>query len=266
MSATQSEQIKELATALAAAQAEVEAAKKESTNPHFKNKYADLASVWLACRGPLTSHGLAVTQWPSTTERGVAVTTVLTHSSGQWMRDTLELPLAQNATAQQVGSAITYARRYMLAAVAGVAPDDDDGEAASKAAPKETQRKTTKPAAKEAVNGKPQPNRERSEANVQCRKIYAAYVIAASKAKQPMRELAGFLADALGKPEEDVVANEAAWNKIPDRYWDKAAIEITALTASLPRETKEREPGEDDETMPDDWSDQDLGSFVEGGA
>lgn len=130
----QSEQIGELAAALAKAQAVMQGASKDATNPHFKSKYADLASIWDACRKPLSDNGLAVVQLPVESEVGsVGLTTTLLHSSGQWIQSTVSAPLQQN-TAQAVGSAITYLRRYSLAAVAGVAPDDDDGSAASQPA------------------------------------------------------------------------------------------------------------------------------------
>lgn len=126
-----SENIADLATALAKAQAVVEGAKKDSNNPHFKSKYADLASVWSACREALTDNGLSVIQSPGLCHDGkMEMTTMLMHSSGQWVRDTLSIPL-QKIDAQGYGSATTYARRYALAAVVGVSPDDDDGNAAS---------------------------------------------------------------------------------------------------------------------------------------
>lgn len=131
---TRSDEIADLAAAMAKAQAEILGAAKSSENPHFRSRYADLASVWDACRGPLSKHGLAVIQWPRLAHLGgeawaLELETVLTHQSGQWMADTLAVVLAR-LDAQSIGSAITYARRFSLGAVAGVAPEDDDGEAA----------------------------------------------------------------------------------------------------------------------------------------
>jgi len=130
-----SESISELAAAMARAQGAIEGAKKDRENPHFRSKYADLASIWDACRAALAANGLSVVQFPQpiTISDGYAVVeveTTLLHASGQWMAGTLSLPVSK-ADAQGVGSAITYARRYALAAVVGVAPDDDDGNAAS---------------------------------------------------------------------------------------------------------------------------------------
>jgi len=129
---TQSEQIGELAKALAAAQGEMDPAARSSANPFFKSKYADLAAVWDACREPLAKHDLAVIQ---TTEAGdpqvVTVVTTLAHSSGQWIRGALSVKPVKGDP-QSLGSALTYARRYALAAICGVAPEgeDDDAEAA----------------------------------------------------------------------------------------------------------------------------------------
>lgn len=126
-----SESITELAVALAKAQAMIEGAEKGKTNPAFKSKYADLSSVWNACREALTTNGLSVVQAPGAMiENRMTLTTVLLHSSGQWMRETLSIPLTK-ADAQGYGSATTYARRYALAAFVGVSPEDDDGNAAS---------------------------------------------------------------------------------------------------------------------------------------
>lgn len=125
---TMSEQINEIATALAKAQGEMGGAVKDSANPFFKSKYADLASVWDACREPLSKHGLAVLQSPQTDGARVLVETLLTHTSGQWIRDTLAAT-AKDDSPQAVGSVITYLRRYALQSFAGVAPEDDDAEA-----------------------------------------------------------------------------------------------------------------------------------------
>lgn len=129
-----SEQINELAAALAKAQASLKGAVKDSQNPHLRSKYADLASVWDACREALSKNNLSVTQMPHSVhdEDGrvhLYVGTYLLHSSGQWMGETCEIPLVKQ-DAQGVGSAITYGRRYGLAAIVGIAPSDDDGEAA----------------------------------------------------------------------------------------------------------------------------------------
>lgn len=126
----QSENINELATALSKAQGEITGALKDSSNPFFKSKYADLAACWDACRTQLSKNGLAVIQTTEPSETGVTVVTLLTHSSGQWIRGRLHMT-PKDASPQGIGSAITYARRYALAGIVGLAQVDDDGNAAS---------------------------------------------------------------------------------------------------------------------------------------
>jgi hypothetical protein len=129
MSIETSQSIGALAGALAKAQAEVEGAAKDRVNPHFKSSYATLASVWEACRVALSKNGIAVVQSPVADNAAVTVTTLLAHSSGEWMRSALTAS-ARDATPQSIGSAVTYLRRYGLASMVGVAPEDDDGEQA----------------------------------------------------------------------------------------------------------------------------------------
>jgi len=125
-----SENINELAAALSKAQGEIEGAVRGNTNPAFRSKYADLSSVWQAIREPFAKHGLCVVQGLETTESGVSCTTKLIHSSGQWIESTLIIPVDKH-NAHGHGSAATYARRFSLSAMAGIAPVDDDGNAAS---------------------------------------------------------------------------------------------------------------------------------------
>lgn len=124
--------MKELFTALSNAQAKIENAKKASTNPHFKSKYADLAAVWDAGREVFTAEGLAVIQLPCEAPAGqVGLLTVITHKSGQELREKFYMPVAQANNPQAVGSALTYAKRYALLGAFGIAPEDDDGNAAT---------------------------------------------------------------------------------------------------------------------------------------
>lgn len=125
-----SETIGKLSEALAKAQAILEGASMDRKNPHFNSKYADLASVWDACRKPLADNGLAVVQIPQSEGTKLTVTTILSHASGEWIKGSLTMEAAKN-TPQAIGSCITYARRYALAAFVGVAPEDDDGNEAS---------------------------------------------------------------------------------------------------------------------------------------
>ena len=124
-----SDSIAEIATALSKAQGTMTGAPKDSANPFYKSRYADLESVWSACRKALSDNGLAVVQTVGWKEQRAVVTTMLTHSSGEWIRDTLSLQ-PKDDSPQGIGSCITYGRRYALAAIVGVYQTDDDAEAA----------------------------------------------------------------------------------------------------------------------------------------
>jgi len=121
-----SETIGELSAALAKAQGEMQNAPLNKTNPHFKSKYADLAAIRDAVTPALSKHGLTVTQMTGVDDNGQFVLfTCLSHSSGEWLKGVYPLPLDPSKP-QQMGSAITYARRYTLAAMVGIAADEDD--------------------------------------------------------------------------------------------------------------------------------------------
>ena len=124
-----------IAAALAKAQGCIEGAAKDRVNPAFRSKYADLGAVWDACREHLSANGIAVTQ-PIRHRDGTSyVVTRLTHASGQWMEDDGMPLLLGKQDMQGLGSAITYARRYGLMAMVGIAPEDDDGAEAVKTPP-----------------------------------------------------------------------------------------------------------------------------------
>ena len=132
----QSERIGSLAAALAKAQGSLNAALKDSKNPHLKNKYADLASIWNAAREPLAENELAVIQTTDASDNGPQyLVTTLAHSSGEWIKGYLRIG-TEGANKgvnlnQALGSSISYMRRYALAAIVGVIQDDDDGNAFS---------------------------------------------------------------------------------------------------------------------------------------
>jgi hypothetical protein len=131
----QSDSIQALAKALATAQGEIENAHKTSKNPHYKSDYADLAEIINTVRPVLSKNGLAVIQIPGYADGLVTVDTLLTHTSGEWVRGTSAAP-AQKQDPQGVGSAVTYLRRYSLAALCNIAQEDDDGERAVDRTPK----------------------------------------------------------------------------------------------------------------------------------
>ena len=130
----QSESIANLAKALSIVQGKLTYAAKDSANPFFKSKYADLESVWDSCRTLLSDNGLSVIQFPGEYFDGtMSLTTILTHASGEWISKEMSVPVTK-PDAQGAGSALSYMRRYSLAAVVGVVSanqEDDDGNAAS---------------------------------------------------------------------------------------------------------------------------------------
>lgn len=139
MSDYQSATVGALAKALAAAQLSMRDAKKDSVNPHFKNTYATLASVRAAITKPLADHGMAVVQsFEPHGEAGICIITTLMHESGEWVQSRLFVPVTKK-DAQGFGSAISYGRRYSLAAIAGIAADDDDDGNAATEKPKATE-------------------------------------------------------------------------------------------------------------------------------
>jgi hypothetical protein len=125
-----SEQIDQIATALAKAQGEMQNPAKDSKNPHFKSKYADLSAGLNAVRPILSKNGIAVVQMTRMDGEVMMLDTRLAHSSGQWIESAY--PVCRfPAKQQEAGSALTYSRRYSLFAMVGIAGEDDDGNEAS---------------------------------------------------------------------------------------------------------------------------------------
>jgi hypothetical protein len=126
-----SETIAELAKALCKAQGDFGPLIKGATNPFFKSRYSDLASVIDVARAPLLENGLSFCQLTEKSEDGtIVVETVLLHTSGEWIAGTLRMALVKNDP-QGYGSAFTYCRRYALQAILGLAAEDDDAESAA---------------------------------------------------------------------------------------------------------------------------------------
>jgi hypothetical protein len=156
---TQSENIADLAAALAKAQTEIGTVHKDQDNPYFRSKFASLATVWEAVRPTLSKNGLSVVQMPGSDERGYYVQTQLMHGSGQWIRSTTYMKPAKEDP-QGIGSLISYARRYALQAMVMACPDDDDGEAAMGRPQGKSNAAPTKP----VESSKPAPKVETAEA------------------------------------------------------------------------------------------------------
>lgn len=176
-----------LNAALAKAQATMGVAAKDAVNPHFKSRYADLASIWEAWRAAGPPQGLAVVQTLLDAPAGMLrLETVLLHASGEERRSVLTFPVAQS-TPQAYGSALTYARRYALSALVGiVADEDDDGNAAS-----------GRPSTPPRPAPKPSPALKAAEASPA-----DELRVAIGKASSPA-ELAGLVARLRALPEAD---------------------------------------------------------------
>ncbi len=151
--AMQTDTVGKLFDALAKAQAEICGATKSAVNPHLKNRYADLAEVWLACRAALSKHGLCVIQTARSTSTGMGIclVTTLGHQSGEWIRGEMFIPAAK-PDAQGLGSALSYARRYSLASMVGVYGEDDDGETAVHGKPVKEEARDLAPRLEESVD------------------------------------------------------------------------------------------------------------------
>ena len=150
---TRSETVGAIAAALAKAQAVMRNPAFDKQNSAYQGfRYASLAAHLDAIRNPLSMHGISVVQPTALAEAGkVHVTTMLLHTSGEWLASEISMPCGN--TAQAVGSALTYARRYSLAALVGiVGEDDDDGNAATQAASE------AKPSKKAPTKQEPAPN------------------------------------------------------------------------------------------------------------
>lgn len=180
-----SESINELATALAKAQGELRNPAFDSTNPHFKSKFASLAGVRDAITPVLVKHGLSVSQLPTNDHEGrPCVETMLMHSSGQWISSTLAVPVAK-ADAHGAGSAITYARRYSLMAIVNVVGDeDDDGNQAVHGRQQEAADEDVIERAKNAI----QKAEDADELNATWQKI-AKHFKSRPKALQPLAQM-----------------------------------------------------------------------------
>ena len=133
---TMSETIGKLAGALAKAQSQMTMVEGKSTNPFFNSKYASLATVLEVAMPALNANEIALVQgnrW-DTTNNGFYITSMLMHSSGEWIKSEIRMPIAKK-DAHGVGAATTYGRRYLLSSMVGVAQADDDGNGAIKTAP-----------------------------------------------------------------------------------------------------------------------------------
>lgn len=210
-----SETVKELAAALCKAQATMlgAARAKEAAITNTRSyKYADLASVWDACREPLTANGLSVIQAARSIQAGVEIETLLLHSSGEWISETLAIPV-QRGDAQGFGSALTYCRRYGLMAMIGIAPEDDDAEAAVNAKPQHGDFQPSQPAKITARGG---ARNMLTEAKQQEIDRLAGRIVDAFLAKDPDLAYAAYL-DAKEALKGDADALTACWDLLDSK-------------------------------------------------
>ena len=182
--------------ALCKAQAEMTGAIKGSENPHFRSKYADLGAVQDACLPSLQKHGFAVTSRLGNDENGGFLETVLIHESGEVYRCSVPL-IVDKQNMQGLGSAITYARRYGLMCLSGVAPEDDDGNSAADNPPKNDYTKANQRLAREREESlAPQddrpPPREEPPSHPSFSPKAIAFVIVQLKAIWDLAELGAY--------------------------------------------------------------------------
>jgi hypothetical protein len=158
---TMSEEIGHLSAALVSAQAEVDNAVKNSTNPHFRSDYANLEAVLFTVKPILGKYDLSVVQFPGYEDGVCTLSTLVLHKSGEWLQSEAGAPL-EKPTAWSVGSCVTYLRRYSLASICQLTQTDDDGAAASEPSnPKPTkQTKPTKKAAAKKLTKKEQAGKD----------------------------------------------------------------------------------------------------------
>jgi hypothetical protein len=142
-----------LMSAMAQMQAVLDMAKKDSDNPYFKSKYADLAQCLQTAKKPMADNGLSISQHCTFDGVFVQCVSVLAHSSGQMMVSTLTIPVSKK-DAQGIGSSITYARRYALSAIVGIAQKDDDGNGSVGITQEEIDKRLEQQKAKEEAKAK----------------------------------------------------------------------------------------------------------------
>ena len=140
-----SENMSKIAAALAAFQSDVKDPSRDGENPHFRSKYVQIDGLLAAVRPILAKHGLSVVQSTGGNGQDISVSTLILHTSGEWVQTDALVLKAVKADPQGAGSAVTYGRRYSLSAALGVAWDDDDDGNAASAPPKAAPKKAEKP-------------------------------------------------------------------------------------------------------------------------
>ncbi len=162
-----STEINELAAALAKAQGEMKNPLKDSNNPFFKSKYADLAANIDAAKPALAKHGIACVQNAYNVDGAIAVTTRLIHASGQWIETEPLYATPKDTTPQAVGTCVSYMRRYQFGPAVGLAGEDDDGNASSGAKPAASQDKAVRRPPGTVSRKETQPDHQKADASLE---------------------------------------------------------------------------------------------------
>jgi hypothetical protein len=154
-----------LYAALARAQSQISVPSKNAVNPAFKSRYVDLSAVLAAVLPAWNANGLAITQFPVVSEdcSSIELTTLISHTSGEWMESSIRMPVGKRDP-HGIGSAITYARRYTVASIAGLMQDDDDGNLASQV---DVSRVEARNVVRSTAPAAPKPSAEPAAAPVQ---------------------------------------------------------------------------------------------------
>lgn len=240
-----SEQITDLAAALVAFQGEVTNPKKTAKNPHHQSTYAPLDEVMNTVKPALTKHGLMVIQNTGTEGELITITTKLIHKSGQWLEtDVLKLPGSMKGrnefSAQALGSAISYGRRYQLSAMLGIASEEDDdangaqGQPAAGAARQGSQ--SRKPDPKPADKPKDAPAGQNGPHSMQTDdgKVKDMGKPVSSAQIGKIKTMIGKVAELAGKPHDEVD------KAIKEHYKYQATSDLTAAVASRVIDTLEK--------------------------
>ncbi|MEX1115439.1 MAG: ERF family protein [Akkermansiaceae bacterium] len=211
-----------LFAAMANAQATLENASKSSINPHFRSNYADLAEVLNRIRPVFSAVGLAIIQSPSFDGERVTVETAITHADGGWIAGHLSC-VPGKSDAQGIGSAVTYLRRYSLAALAGLAQEDDDGQSA-----RHDQKPTTAPAPRKAPpkqSAAPTGPTRREMLNA-LRESYQAANVADGEIAAAIMRRGGYLADGVAVADMDEASLRRAFDKRESIFRDDDVVMI----------------------------------------